>query len=416
MPPALRNPDLRLFTVGQGLSVFGSEFTTVAMAWQVYQLTDSPLAVGLLGLARAIPQMTLLLFGGLLADALDRRRLLMAVQAGQAAVIAPLALLSLLEAISPHVLFLASGLLGALIALETPGRQALIANIVERAELGSAVALQNAIRKVGSVAGPATAGIILTVSSPAWCYGTNALCFVAMLGLLGLLRVRVQGPIGGGVVSLPALRDAGRFVVTHPVILLVMVLDFGATFFGLPNALFPVYARDILHAGAAGLGVLYAASSLGAIVGGVSMSIIGTSLRPGLGILVGVAIYGAGNILFALSAVLWLSALLLAVAGFGNAVSAVLRWTLVQLVTPDVLRGRVSAVSSIFSSGGPRLGEFRAGAVAQVWGAGVSVVSGGLITLLLVVGVAALPAIRTFHLQASSRQTSATPHPQLQRG
>jgi MFS family permease len=204
--------------------------------------------------------------------------------------------------------------------------------------------------------------------------------------------------------SLSALRDAGRFVLTQPIILSVMALDFGATLFGLPNALFPVYARDILHAGPAGLGVLYAATSLGAIVGGIAMSIVGNVRRPGIGILIGVAVYAIGNILFAMSGDLWLSAVLLAIAGLGNAVSAVLRWTLVQVVTPDALRGRVSAVGSIFTSGGPRLGEFRAGAVAQVWGAEMSALSGGLITLLLVAGVAAPATVRRFRMAPPVRE------------
>ncbi len=411
LPLALRNRDFRYFAGGQGLSVFGSEFTAVAMAWQVYQLTDSPLDIGLIGLFRAVPQMALLLFGGLLADTVDRRRLMMAMQAGQFFVSATLAVLSASALITPGVLFAASAVLGVFTALETPGRQAIVPNIVSTDGLTGALALQNATRKIGSVAGPALAGLVLAISSPVWCYAVDAASWLAMFGALAMIHVR-PGALGRrGGVSLGALKDGIGFVVTHPVMLSVMALDFGATLFGLPNALFPVYARDILHVGAAGLGVLYAATSVGAIAGGVAMSIIGDFRRPGLGILLGVTVYGVALALFAYSENLWLSAALLVISGIGNTLSAVLRWTIAQLITPDELRGRVSSVNSIFTSGGPRLGEFRAGAVAQAWGAEASALTGGIATIAIVAAVASVPAIRHFRLPDPANR--AQPQPAL---
>jgi MFS family permease len=408
LPAVLRNRDFRLFTGGQGLSVLGTEFTTVAMGWQIYQLTDSPLDVGLLGLARALPQMALMLFGGLLADRFDRRKLMMAVQGGQFLVSASLALLSAHGLVSPGTLLVMSALLAVFTAVETPCRQAFVPNLVERRDLSSAVALTNTLRKTGSVAGPSLAGLVLAFASPAWCYAVDAASWLVMLGALMLIAARPDGRSMQTTISLRALQDGLAFVVSHPIILSVMALDFGATLFATPNALFPVYARDILQVGPQGLGVLYAATSIGAILGALGMSTLHGVRRAGVGVLVGVTVYGIANVFFAASPLLWLSAVLLAIAGIGNAISAVLRWTISQLLTPDELRGRVSAANSVFTLGGPRLGEFRAGVVAELFGAQASALTGGIATLVLVAGLALVPAVRRFDLRAATERQDAT--------
>ncbi len=391
---------------GQALSVLGTEFTTVAMGWQVYLLTDSPLDVGLLGLARAVPQMVLLLLGGLLADSLDRRRLMMVVQAGQFAVSASLAVLSAAGAVTATTLFATAALLAVFTALETPCRQAFAPNLVPRHDLTNALALTNTLRRTGQVAGPALAGLVLAFADPAWCYAVDAASWLVMLGALALIRARAAADAPSSGISLPALRDGLSFVLAHPIILSLMALDFGATLFATPNALFPVYARDILQVGAPGLGVLYAATSVGAIIGALAMSTVRGVRRAGVGVLFGVGVFGIATVLFAVTPFLWPAAMLLAIAGIGNAISAVLRWTISQLLTPDDLRGRVSAVNSVFTLGGPRLGEFRAGAVAQVWGAEASALTGGLATLLLVVGLALVPAVRKFDLAAATEAST----------
>ena len=404
LPPVLRNRDYRLFIGGQALSVLGTEFTTVAMGWQIYQLTDSPLNIGLLGLARAVPQMVLLLLGGVLADSLDRRLLMMIVQAGQFVVSASLAVLSALGVVSPMTLFVTSALLAVFTALETPCRQAFVPNLVPRQELAHALALTNTLRRTGQVAGPALAGLVLAFASPAWCYAVDAVSWLIMLGALALISTRPAAGAVSSDISFAALRDGLGFVFGHPIILSLMALDFGATLFATPNALFPVYARDILQAGAPGLGVLYASTSIGAIIGGLGMSTVRGIRRAGAGVLLGVTVYGIASVLFAESPLLWLSAALLAIAGIGNAISAVLRWTISQLLTPDELRGRVSAVNSVFTLGGPRLGEFRAGVVAELWGAQVSALTGGLATLLLVAALALIPSVRKFDLTAANEE------------
>lgn len=377
----------------------GTQFTTVAMAWQIYELTDSALQIGLLGLARAVPQMGLLLFGGLLADAVDRRRLLFIGHVAQFVVSGALFGLTVLGAISPLPLYIASALLALLTALETPARQALVPNLVPREYLASALALNTTMRHVGTIVGPSLAGVVLAVSGSAWCYAVDALSLLPLLAVLLLIKVRPQAAASAGAFSGKALREGIAFVWMHPVILTFMLLDFGATFLGNTRALMPVYARDILVVGAPGLGLLYAAESCGSVIAATVLSVRGAVTRAGLWVLIGVALYSVCIIAFALSPWFWLSLVLLVGVGIGNTIGAVLRHTINQLSTPDDLRGRVSAVNSVFTTGGPQLGQFKAGALAELWGAQLAAWTGGAATLLLVAGLVAVPGVRGFRLR-----------------
>jgi len=218
----------------------------------------------------------------------------------------------------------------------------------------------------------------------------------------GVALIRKPLQVSSAKPSLEAILAGARFVVSQQVILSFMILDFGATFFGSVNALLPIYARDILAVGPVGLGVLYAAISVGAVVTGIAMSLFRIE-RAGKWVLIGVAIYGVCTMGFAASHLLWLSVLMLAGTGAGNAVSAVLRQTSNQMLTPDNLRGRVSAFNSIFTQGGPQLGQFESGLVADLGGAPLSGVTGGLGCCLLVAGIALLPRVRSFSLTHEKR-------------
>jgi MFS family permease len=402
LPPALLNREFRLFWTGGALSAFGSQFTTVAMAWQIYELTGSALQVGLLGLGRALPQMGLALFGGLLADTFDRRRLMMAVQLAQCLISAGLAAATFAGVISPSVLFVASVLFAFGTALETPSRQAIVPNLVPPGMLSSAIALNSTQRSVAMIAGPSLGGVTLAVSGPEWCYVVDSASWFVMLACLALIRKPLQ-VMNIASVSMEALLAGVRFVLTQQVILAFMILDFGATFFGSTTALLPIYAKDILEVGPIGLGVLYAAPSLGAVAAGVGMSIVPSVDKAGKWVLIGIGIYGICTIGFALSRSLPLSILMLAGTGAGNAVSAVLRGTSNQLLTADQLRGRVAAVNSVFVQGGPQLGQFESGAIASLGGATLSGVTGGLGALLLAGAIALLPRVRAFRLSGSVR-------------
>ncbi|NIO11601.1 MAG: MFS transporter [Deltaproteobacteria bacterium] len=395
---SLRHRDFRIFWTGQILSGFGTQFSTVAMAWQIYVLTDSPLHIGMLGLVRAIPQMALLLLGGLLADAVDRRRLLIVTQLGQFLVSAGLVVVTISGRASPFALYLATVFLAVFSSLETPARQALPPNLVPRPELANALALTNAQRHVAMIAGPSLAGLALGFVGPALCYGVDAVSWLAMAFSLVCIRTPLKGG-GRRALSFTALAEGVRFVRSQRVILLFMSLDFGMTFFASTRALLPIFARDILQVGPEGLGILHSAVAVGSLGAAVTLSLLGGVRRAGRWVLTGVAIYGLCVLFFALSTSFWFSALMLAGTGIGNTIGAVLRHTINQLCTPDELRGRMSSVNSVFTNGGPQLGQFESGVVASFVGADIAAFIGGVVTLVLVAGLSfAAPVARRFEI------------------
>jgi len=400
---ALRHRDFSIYWSGSVLSLVGSQFTTVAMAWQIYELTNSPLELGLLGLARGAPMLVLLLFGGLLADAVNRRHLLMVTQIGQMCVSAILALMTLTGRVTPAVLYAASLFLALFSALEQPARTAIIPNLVPRSDLANALALSGTQRHVATIVGPSLAGLLLARSGPSLCYVVDALSWLAMLAALALMRPLAQVAGGRGALSKQALREGVKFVWTHPVILCLMVLDFSQNFFGSGRALLPIYARDILGVGPQGLGLLYSATSAGAVLMGAIMSVRTHVRRAGSWVLASVAMYGVFITLFGISHSFWLSFLMLAGAGAANTVSFVLRNTINQLLTPDEIRGRVTSVNSMFTNTGPQLGQFEAGALASAIGAVSATAVGGLLVTLSAAGLAAVASIRTFEVHESAQ-------------
>ncbi len=381
------------------MSGIGSQFTAVAMAWQIYELTNSAFQIGLLGLARAVPQAILLLVAGLLADAMNRRKLMMCTQIGLFCVSTMLALLTLSGKASAEMLYLATMALALFSSLEAPARQSMIPNLVPRENLPQALALQGTQRYIPIIAGPSLAGLVLAFSGPAACYVVDALSWLAMLISLSLLRTKLQEGAGWRSVSLRSLREGLRFVLGHGVIFPLMLLDFGATFFGNARALFPIYARDILFVGPKGLGLLYAARAVGSLSSAAALSFFGPVRRGGRWILIGIGVYGIATMLFASSRVFWFSLVMLALSGAGDTTSAILRSTINQLNTPDELRGRMSSINSIFTSSGPQLGQFESGVVAAWLGTESSAMTGGLATLGILGLVAAVfPKVRRFKI------------------
>jgi MFS family permease len=400
-----RHRDFCVFWTGSFLSSMGTQFTTVAMAWQIYELTNSPLQIGLLGLARALPQILLLLVGGLLADAMDRRKLMMCTQSGLFCISTTLALLTFFGKASPHMLYAATMLLAIFTSLEQPSRQSMIPNLVPRANLAQALALQGTQRYVPIIAGPSLAGVLLAFSGPAACYAVDACSWIAMLTALRILRTKI--PEGGGwkSISVDSLREGFRFVWSHGVIFPLMLLDFSATFFGNARGLFPIFARDILFVGPKGLGLLYASRAFGSLLAAIGMTVFGPVRRAGRWIIIGIGVYGLSTALFAQSRVFWFSVLMLALTGAGDTVSSILRSTINQLSTPDELRGRMSSINSIFTSNGPQLGQFESGLVAAWLGAEISALTGGLATLIVVAIIAvAFPIVRRFQIQHAKQE------------
>lgn len=395
----LRHRDFCVFWTGSFLSSIGTQFTTVAMAWQIYELTNSALQIGLLGVARALPQIALLLVGGLLADAMNRRKLMMFTQLGLFCVSTLLALLTFAGKASPQVLYVATVFLAFFTSLEQPSRQSMIPSLVPRAQLVQALALQGTQRYVPIIAGPSLAGVVLALWGPAACYAVDACSWLAMLAALRLLRTKI--PEGGGwkTISVDSLREGLQFVWSHGVIFPLMILDFSATFFGNVRGLFPIYARDILFVGPKGLGLLYASRAVGSLLAAGAMALFGPVKHSGRWIFLGIAIYGVATMLFAGSQVFWFSFLMLAFTGAGDTISSILRSTINQLSTPDELRGRMSSINSIFTSSGPQLGQFESGVVAAWLGAQMSALTGGLATLFVLIVVAAsFPSLRQFQI------------------
>ena len=400
LPPSLRHRDFRNYFLGSIVTTAGSQFTTVVLYWQMWEITGSALWLAALGLSRAIAQIGLALVGGLLADSLDRRRFMVAMQLLQAVASLALFALALGGLISPWALMLGNLVFAVGSALETPARQAVVANLVPRTDFASAVALNNVGRNASPAVGSSLAGALFAAAGPSWCYLVDGLSWFAMIAVLLSLRSTLQSERRSNV-TFAALADGIRFVRGQRVILSFMVLDFGATFFGTATSLLPIYASDILHVGPVGFGLLNAAPSVGQVITGVIMGSTNRIRRAGKWVLLGVGFYGACICGFALSSWFPLSLLLLAGTGVGNGVSAVLRSTSNNLLTPDDLRGRVAAVNSVFTGGGPQLGQFEGGLVAEAFGAMASALSGGVGVLVLVALIALVPEVRRFDLTAA---------------
>lgn len=403
---SLRHRDFRLLWMGQIVSVTGSQMQMVAINWHIYLLTHSALALGLVGLFRAGPIILCSLVGGVVADVIDRRRLMIATQIVMLTSSAILALVTLkgMEHVWP--IYLLTAIASAAWAFDTPARQALVPALVPPKDFTNAVSLGMLIFQVGMIVGPALAGFLLASRGPGLVYAINAGSFVATIVGLTLMRVRGRPAVEDGKqprVSVEALMEGLRFVWRTPIIVQTMTLDFVATFFASANQLLPIFAKDILQVGARGLGFLASAPAVGAVCAGLVMARLGILKRQGLIVIVSVAIFGAATIAFGLSRAFWFSLAMLAVTGAADTVSTILRQTIRQLATPNNLRGRMTSVNMIFFMGGPQLGELEAGTVASIFGAPLSVLTGGIGCLVAAsVAIVAAKTLRRYERGTTS--------------
>jgi predicted MFS family arabinose efflux permease len=402
--PLRRSRDLRALVAGQFVSVLGSQMTGVAVPYQVYKLTGSSLDVGLVSLAALGPLLVGSLLGGSVVDAVDRRRLLIAVSAVMAAVSAGLAVnASSRPALWP--LFVLPSLAAGLGTFEDSALGTVIPGLVRRADVAAANAIFQALFQFGLVVGPALAGLLLAGTGIRFVYWTDAATFGA--AAIAALAIAPQPPADGG--QPPGLRsvlDGLRFVRGRPTIQGAFVIDLNATIFGVPRALFPALATRVFGGGAGTLGLLYAAPGAGALIGALTTGWVGQVRRQGRAVIIAVIVWGAAIAAFGLTSWLPAALALLAVAGWADVISAVFRSTIVQLSVPDALRGRLTGLQISVVTGGPRLGDVEAGAVAAAFGDTFSVVSGGLACVagaLVLAGL--LPAFR--------RQRAEEPQPVL---
>jgi MFS family permease len=373
------------------------------MTWQLYEMTGSPLQLGLLGLSRATTTIPVLLFGGMLADAVDRRKLMLVTQLGHVALGATLVAMAVTGSLEAWMFYIVAMTSGLFTALENPARQAIVPNMVPRAELTNALALNSTQRSIAQIGGWPLAGVLFSLVGATANYAVSLGSFIVMLFVLISLRSVPQAERSGRrAFSMKSAAEGFSFVWTHPILLMMMILDFSQNFLGAVRGLLPVFAVDVLHVGPEGLGVLSAATAVGTIFGGLLMSSITQIKHAGIGVLIGVSIFAFCTILFAYNTVFWLATLLLAGTGFGDTVSHVFRGTILQLNIPDHLRGRVTSVNQIFTTGGPPLSQFRAGASASLLGPELAVLAGGLgvLTVVAIIGIAA-PLVRRYTIDSA---------------
>ena len=378
LSPLRRSRDLRLLVLGELISVLGTQLTTVAVPYQVYQLTRSSLDVGLVSLAQLFPLIGGALLGGSVVDAMDRRRLLIVGQVLMAGCSAGLAInADLGTALWP--LFVLPALAAGFGGLEDAGRGAIVPNLVQRSEMPAANAIFQSLFQFGVVVGPAVAGLLLAGAGVRFVYWLDVASFGA--ALLTAFLISPQPPVGGAGGHRPGLRSVIEglgFVRGRQVIQGAYLIDINAMVFGMPRALFPAMATTLFGGGASTLGFLYAAPGAGALAGALTTGWVSRIRRQGRAVIVAVLAWGVAITCFGL--VSWLpgALVLLAVAGWADVISAVFRNTIIQLAVPDALRGRLSGLQIAVVAGGPRIGDLESGAVAAAFGDTVSVVSGGL--------------------------------------
>ncbi|MGH9283244.1 MAG: MFS transporter, partial [Acidimicrobiales bacterium] len=382
--------DFRLLWIGELVSHTGRHIAVVALPYQVYQLTESPLAVGLIGLAQVGPLVVFSLIGGAVADAMDRRRLLLISQAGSMAASLLLVGGAVVERPPLWFLYLAAALSAAFAAFDSPARSAAIPNLVPRDRLASAIALNQVLFQVNDVAGPALGGLIIAQFGLVWAYAIDAVTFLAAIATIMAMRPMPPRREGARPPVFRAVREGFAYLKGRRVLISTFLVDLNAMIFGMPRALFPVLAAETFHVGPAGLGLLFAAPAAGALAGAVLTGWVGRVQRQGRAVLWAVIVWGAAIVGFGASTgAFWLALGFLAIAGAADVVSAIFRSTILQGAVPDPLRGRLSAIHIVVVTGGPRLGDLEAGVVAELVSPVFSVISGGAAVILGVIGLAA---------------------------
>ncbi len=424
---ALRYRNFRLIWIGLLVSFSGSMMQNAALLWHVSLLVAPQrkgLALGLVGLARVVPVITFSLISGVVADAWDRRRLMLFTQTAAALTSVALAALAFRGLTAVWPLYALAALGSAVGAFDLPARNALVPNLVPREHLPNAISLNTIMFQTASVVGPSAGGVMIAATGVGWVYAANAVSFTFVIAALLMMRdlpEREQAPDASrDQVSIPAALEGLRFVFRSPLIRSTMLLDFFATFFSSATALLPIFAQDILNVGAGGYGWLYAAPAAGALVMSAAMVPLTERIdRRGHALLWAVLWFGIATIVFGISRSFWLTFFCLAMTGATDTVSMIIRNIIRQLETPDRLRGRMTGVNMVFFMGGPQLGELEAGAVANWLGAPFSVVSGGVGCVIATIWVAAAtPMLRHYRRSlaehAVPEQAASLPAPAVE--
>jgi MFS family permease len=366
---------------GLSLSWMGRQLTVVAVPYQVFELTGSTFLVGLLGVAQLIPLLLTSVIGGALVDSVDRRRLLVVAQLASLGTAAGLAINASLEEPLVWLIFLLSAINAGFSAIDSPARSASLPTMVGMRLLPASLAITQTVANVAKTLGPAVGGLLIAQTSLTLTYSLEATAFlVSALLMFWVGRLTPEG--GGQRFGWESIKEGYRFLMERRLLQANFVIDLNAMIFGMPQALFPVIGTEVLGGDASTVGLLYAAPGAGALLGAMTSGWVGAIRRQGRAVIVAVVVWGAAIAVFGLATSVWLAVALLALAGAADVISAVFRTTILQLAVPDRLRGRLSSVQIAVVAGGPRLGDFEAGAVAAVTSPQFSVVSGGVLCVL----------------------------------
>lgn len=414
---AIREPNYRLFAGGFLVSSFGLHMMAMALGWEIYERTGDPLAIGLVGLARALPVLLLALPAGQILDWVDRRKVLIVTQIAFGLSALLLAFASY-HAAPIWLMYLLVVLAGCARVFNGPSRATLLPLIVRPEHFHNAVTWNSGVFQFSALTGPIVAGVIIAsmkgagAAAPAWpVYAATAAGCLVFAAFGTAIRPRAQASsTGPRSLRLRDMLAGARHLYREKTVLAAITLDLFAVLLGGATAMLPVYAKDILHVGPEALGILKAAPYAGALIMAFVLAHRGPFKNAGNALLWSVAGFGVGTIIFGFSTNYLLSLAALAALGALDNISVVIRHVLVQVRTPDHLRGRVSAVNSVFIESSNELGAFESGAVAKLFGPVVSVVSGGIGTILVVIGVAlAFPELRRLKSLEEQPEPQATP-------
>jgi MFS family permease len=384
LAPVRSSRPFRNLLIGDAVSVVGTQVTAVAIPLQVYAQTRSAAAVGLVGIAGLVPLIVFGLYGGAVADAVDRRRLVLATTSAQAVLSAVLLAQAVAGVEWTWLLYVIVALQAGLFALDSPARQAFIPRLLPPRLLPAGNALRQVEFNVGMAGGPLLAGVVVAAFGFGTAYGLDAVSFGASLWAVASLPS--MSPEGGGrKAGLASVIEGLQFLRTRRVLLLTFVVDLIAMVFGMPRALFAPLADHVFAGGSASAGALYAAIPAGALLGALLGGWFGRIHKQGIAVVVSILAWGLCIVGFGLTSNLYVALALLAGAGAADMVSAVFRTAILQTAAPDEMRGRLGGVFIVVVAGGPRLGDGRSGAFASWFGLQEAVVIGGVLVIALTV-------------------------------
>lgn len=377
--PLLRNRDFLLVVGGRACNTVAVQALTVAVGWHVYQATGDPVDLGLVGLAQFAPALALFLVSGLASDRIDRRTILVACNLTHMVVVGLLIAILWNDTAAVWPILAVLVLHGAARSFFHTASQAILPNLVPRAQFPNAIAYSSSAGKAAQLVGPALGGVLIawTGDGVYWVIlALFALAAIAAAGIAARLKVQAREPFG-----LAMILGGFSYVWANKLVLGAISIDLLAVLFGGVMGLLPVFASDILHVGPDGLGLMRAMPAVGSLLVGLALTQIASPRHMGPAFFVALMIFGGSIVVFSLSETFWLSLLALGVYGGGDMVSVYIRQTLVQIATPDGMRGRVSAVNSVAINASNELGDFRAGIMAGGIGSVASVLVGGVVTI-----------------------------------